>query len=954
MNTQYKGMRWLKCDLQVQTPEDSKHWLDEDLRLLDPRRPKVNGSPSEEDIQEKARLFLRRCHELELDVIGLTDHNFSSKTDPREWFSVHLVEQNKRVAKECNRNPISFLPGFEVDIGYHVLCLFGPAKKQRDFEQCNRVLTTLGLPEERRFDRGVPNLLQHDGQRLTLKKLLDIVQGEYGGIVVAAHSDQASGIFESSTNKEDYSHPGLLALEVTGNPPADKYLDILSGKNVHWQREGSHPAFIMSSDAKSLKHDNGVARENSLGYRYTWMKMSNPSIASLRQAFLDHQSRIKLPENTVGEIHPDERSKHAKITSISIKNVAFLGDQDICLSSSLNCVIGGRGSGKSTVLEYLRIIFGKDRSEDIDESTKIRIDRARDTLNSPGAELEVCWVSADGVEDRVIWKGGEPAVQREDMHDLETFFQNLPIRFFSQQQLNRLTESTISEYGQAPQAQRLLKLIDGFAKHELDELASEEKKTRQRIHASFSNLRSAKGLERDLKRAQQEYQDLELQWKARSEIQDDAIKHQKLKGESNYLESLFGEPGNQFSDVVDFAEAVASSHKSFEIESSPHESSIKQLDKNVEKAKYDLAAHIRKAVDQYHAHIRSLKESDPAWEEIQKDIEQADVNFSEACALKGLTPNDVGRLKEVDEARVYKNKEISGLEAEIKRLKEEAGDVKALGKKLHQLWQSQFQQRVGAARDANALSVLNEERRKFIEVSVSYQCDQTSFSELWGKFGPTDGRKSLAKNWNEIGNALLEKFQETPGLSSPWALLRSLYSESGGEKAEEVFGNQAESLKQHIMENPESWDQLRTSRVKDVVDLKLFRPDGTLAGSISEGSLSDGQRNTAALALLLAQKGGPLVIDQPEDELDSNFVFKELIPMLRKVKDGRQIILATHNANLPVNGDAELVYALEAKGGEGILRAQGGLDQPEVTEAVLDIMEGTEEAFRRRREKYHF
>ena len=76
--------------------------------------------------------------------------------------------------------------------------------------------------------------------------------------------------------------------------------------------------------------------------------------------------------------------------------------------------------------------------------------------------------------------------------------------------------------------------------------------------------------------------------------------------------------------------------------------------------------------------------------------------------------------------------------------------------------------------------------------------------------------------------------------------------------------------------------------------------------------------------------------------------------MLRKVKAGRQIILATHNANLPVNGDAELVYALEAKDGKGVIRAQGGLDKSDVTAAVLDIMEGTEEAFRRRREKYHF
>jgi ABC-type Mn2+/Zn2+ transport system ATPase subunit len=168
------------------------------------------------------------------------------------------------------------------------------------------------------------------------------------------------------------------------------------------------------------------------------------------------------------------------------------------------------------------------------------------------------------------------------------------------------------------------------------------------------------------------------------------------------------------------------------------------------------------------------------------------------------------------------------------------------------------------------------------------------------------------------------------------------------------FGTNSQELFQHIQDNLERWEKLRCSRVQDTVDMKLFRADGSTAGSIAEGSLSDGQRNTAALALLLAQEGGPLVIDQPEDELDSNFVFRELIPMLRKVKSKRQLIMATHNANLPVNGDAELVYAFEARDGKGEALACGGLDQASVTKAVLDIMEGTKEAFRRRREKYHF
>lgn len=76
--------------------------------------------------------------------------------------------------------------------------------------------------------------------------------------------------------------------------------------------------------------------------------------------------------------------------------------------------------------------------------------------------------------------------------------------------------------------------------------------------------------------------------------------------------------------------------------------------------------------------------------------------------------------------------------------------------------------------------------------------------------------------------------------------------------------------------------------------------------------------------------------------------------MIRRMKIKRQLIFATHNANLPVNGDADLLYAFEAKDGKGVCQAQGGLDRQDVTEAVLDIMEGSEKAFTSRREKYGF
>lgn len=335
----YQGMRWFKADFQVQTPEDNRHWADDDLRLHE-RRPLVEGQPCEQGIQAKAKHFLRRCHELDLEIIGITDHNFSEKTDPRDWFLTHLVEQNKSVAKELERAPIAIFPGFEVDIGYHVLCLFDPAKKQRHIQRVNMILTKLGLSEQERFRAGEPAQLRREGRTLSLKELLEVVQDQHGGIVIAAHADQASGMLTSANNIADYQIPDLLAVEVATYPMAQKFKSILEGCNPDWSRRGRQPAYVQSSDAKSLKageDERPVA--NSLGYRWTWVKASKPSIAALRQAFLDGTSRLRLQGT-----RPSSEQTHPRIVFLKCRGLTFLADQEIEFSPNLNTVIGGAGN----------------------------------------------------------------------------------------------------------------------------------------------------------------------------------------------------------------------------------------------------------------------------------------------------------------------------------------------------------------------------------------------------------------------------------------------------------------------------------------------------------------------------------------------------------------------------------------------------------------------------------
>jgi hypothetical protein len=124
--------------------------------------------------------------------------------------------------------------------------------------------------------------------------------------------------------------------------------------------------------------------------------------------------------------------------------------------------------------------------------------------------------------------------------------------------------------------------------------------------------------------------------------------------------------------------------------------------------------------------------------------------------------------------------------------------------------------------------------------------------------------------------------------------------------------------------------------------------------------LSKGQKATALLLLLLLDSKSPLVVDQPEDDLDNRFVSAGVVPRIRAAKQQRQFLFATHNANIPVLGDAELIAVLtasgEADGGQGLLKPSemGAIDTPQVKSLVEELLEGGHSAFEARRKKYRF
>ncbi len=119
--------------------------------------------------------------------------------------------------------------------------------------------------------------------------------------------------------------------------------------------------------------------------------------------------------------------------------------------------------------------------------------------------------------------------------------------------------------------------------------------------------------------------------------------------------------------------------------------------------------------------------------------------------------------------------------------------------------------------------------------------------------------------------------------------------------------------------------------------------------------LSVGQRGTFYVCLKLATDafGSPFVFDQPEDDLDNDFIVKELVPIFREIKKYRQVIIVTHNANLCVNADAEQVIVASNEA-EIISYTSGALENYRIRESVYNILEGGEAAFLKREKKYGF
>lgn len=948
----YRGARFYKCDLQMGTPGDPQHW-----------RGAPMGS-SEVEQRAAAKAWVDRCYDVGLEVVAITDHNFVSQG------FIRLVQHEIERQKSTRAYRLTLFPGFEIEAdigkGVHALALFSP---ERPLDEINHVLTECGVPPAR-TSKGVlaPS-------RSKLRDIIACVQrrnevGDYEGVVILAHPTAESGAFNDDwvvpwLQSAEFQNPDLLAIELWKPPGAlstgfRSLLDNGPSCSPEWRR--ARPiGWVMSSDAKALTPEEN--KENFIGKRHSWIRMSRPSIMALRQAFLDRDSRIRFGSDRPDIVQP----AHPFIRRIEVKNAAFLADQAFAFSRNLTTVIGGRGSGKSAMVEFLRAGLGQPppapaNEEAFKQHRTLRglLRTSPQTASDPPETVLRTTVERDG-RTWVVESAGGAAPRVVSGDDVEQFSRFFPVRVYSQKELAGIAGSGSSLRG----------LLDENLGSQLGDLSRREEDLSREIRAIDEKLGDRSSLGERRQALETEAKDLKLRLDTIAQQAAPLQAWRLVAQEENFVQRIRDEEAQR---VVSFGALVAemtsmATAAPADIESWPHATVVKGI-----AARADMAVEtLKKGIEDLLAvHVQTMKD-------VLHEAEEAKRWRSAVAAARAAADSARGELaaKGVDSSafeaydRLYREKAAQLLEvkareaAALELLAKRDGRAAQAGRpavvglvsELRAVWHEQFEARRTEAAEINKRIPPTEKDTPFAQVEVTQQEDTTelekAFDELpWARNVQTKDalreevfkvakaqRKPVGdvlRSWRE---AMLRK--EKPA-DFPW---------QPADPKCQVF---TRVVTEKVVE------EFRLKRPADVVRIRLRRKSGDEVGLVPEAG-SIGQKATAVLAVLLARGEEPLVIDQPEDDLDNAFLFHDLVPLLRNRKERRQLIIVTHNANIPVNGDAELVVALDGSSGRGTARLDkqnrvsiGALDRPEVVDAVSEILEGSEEAFRRRREKYGY
>jgi DNA repair ATPase RecN len=839
--------------------------------------------------------IIAACQEAGIEVIGVTDH--------------YRVKDSLGLVQAARANGLFAFSGFEAVAkdGVHFLCLFDQEKDN----VLERFIGECGIHDTKAAS---PTGYQDSGELPACAK-------KWGAICIAAHVAGEGGLLKKlsgQTRVNVWKSPDLLACALAGpiQDAPDSIRPILENKDGEHKRR--RPVAVINAS------DVNTPEDLKKGGSSCFIKMSTVSVEALRQAFLDPESRIRLNSDPQPE-------PHAEFLAVTWEG-GFLGDTSVYFNDSLNVLVGGRGTGKSTMIESLRYALGLEPLGE--EARKAHEGVIRYVLRS-GTKVSLlvrshkpsqrCYTIERSVPNPPIVKDEAGEILTLSPADI------MPgVEVFGQHEISELTKSR----------EKLTLLLDRFIEHdptllgrktklklELERSRSRIVDVRRETKALDERLAALPGLEETQKRFKEA--GLEERLKEKSLL----VREERVF--VNVSERL--EPIRALRNDLIGGLPLDTAFVSLKaLEGLPNAAILAEIENILAtlstklKATADHLANLLAETDTAIAGTKARwaekrKVIEDNYEKLLRELQKSKIDGAEFIRLR----QRIEELRPLRDKKESLKRDLATHEAHRRKLLSEWEDIKA----------SEYREIQSAAKK------VSRKLRERVKVEVTM----------------AGNRDPLEQLLREIGgnlNAALDRLRLLEQLSLPDFAQRC---REGKEALMQQYGLPAGSAERIAQADLELFMRIEELDLSATTKIELnTASDGDPPTWQTLEALSTGQKATAVLLLLLLESEAPLVVDQPEDDLDNRFITESVVPIMRQEKGRRQFIFSTHNANIPVLGDAELILGLVAsgEGKEGAAKISpehmGSIDSRPVRELVEEILEGGKDAFEMRRSKYGF
>lgn len=933
-----KGAHFYRCDFQVHTPRDI-NWSGDR-----PQTPENRKSYAED--------LIKKCREIGLRAIAITDHHdFGFYPFIKTAAENELDDLGQPISDE---NKIIIYPGLELTLSTPSCQALLIIDSDYPTNSLNQVLYLLGITpnstEEATTAATVPitNTIINGFEELYAKlNTIEALKGKF--IVLPNLSEGGRHTLLRAGNSEHYRKMPCVGGYVDGSisQHGNGNKNIINGIAREWGNKSV--ALFQTSDNR--QRDFGV-----LGIHSTWVKWATPTAEALRQACLAKESRICQTQPELPQIF---------ITKLDVTNSKFLGSFSTEFNQQYNALIGGRGTGKSTILEYLR--WGLCDQTDVpsvpEEQTEIERRRralVEKTLIPFNGEVRITFslngithiVKRNSVTKETLLKIGDGNFERVKEEEIRRI---LPIQAYSQKQLSNVGVRT----------EELKRFIQLPIATQLNNLKSQISDCSKKIKTSYNNFVRKREIQNEIdqfnleiKSLNNQVENLRKQLTGISDLDQQTIaKKQKFDTEQNLINKSQTEINIIANKISELVLSLQSYPEPFPTELIiENQSLINSIDqariKKFDQVK-DLARQLQDSIKPENlSEINSLVSK---WEQLKDAFE---IQYE---AAKAKTSSNQAQLSEIRRIEIRLQELASSLNEKNSILKE-LGNPETEFAILREEWFTLHQRKV---------DLLNEQSQRFSQLSKGlikaeitksidiHQIKNQITSGFQGSRIQENKIQSLCdlvlnnenplQGWKEILNELKLlaelRISEDKTIEIPDTPILNSCDYNDGNKMRIV-----EVL------TTESWLNIATTEIEFNPEFR-YQTSNEMGDVIPFSEASAGQQATALLTVLLNQPGTPLIIDQPEDDID-NRAIEDIIKNIWDAKKNRQLIFTSHNANLVVNGDSELVvccdYRESGSQTRGIIKTEGAIDFKNVRDEITSVMEGGEKAFRLRRDKYGF